>query len=101
MLLGVICDEFERYTQRTLGPEGLQQLRLVAASPAVGFETACWYPDELVEAMVSRLVVLTGRSSADILEDFAEQMVPALLQLYAFLIDSEWEFLDFLLNTQF
>lgn len=100
MLLGVICDEFERYTQRRLGPEGLLQLRLVAASPESGFERESWYPDELFEAMVSGLVVLTGRSSADILEDFAEQMVPALLQVYAFLIDSEWGFLDLLLNTE-
>ena len=42
----------------------------------------------------------TDRAVPDILEDFAEAMVPGLLEVYGFVVDPSWTVLDFLANTE-
>ena len=35
-----------------------------------------------------------------IVEEFGEALVPGLLEVYAFLVDPRWSYLEFLLNTE-
>jgi len=92
-------DEFERYSARTLGPESVARMRELIDAPN-GFQRETWYPDEVFDAQVAYYGNQTGRTAPEILEDFAEAMVPGLLEVYGFVIDPNWTVLDFLENTE-
>ena len=65
-----------------------------------GFQRETWYPDEVFDAQVAFYAEQTGRTAPVILEDFAEAMLPGLLEVYGFVIDQTWTVLDFLANTE-
>ena len=92
-------DEFERYSARTLGAESVARMRQLNEAPN-GFQRETWYPDEVFDAQVAFYGEQTGRAAPEILEDFAEAMVPGLLDVYGFVIDPTWTVLDFLANTE-
>ena len=50
--------------------------------------------------MIGGLAEATGRPAEQILGDFGQAMVPGLLELYGFLVNPRWSFIDFLLNTE-
>ena len=50
--------------------------------------------------MIGGLAEATGRPAEQILGDFGQAMVPGLLEVYGFLVNPRWSFIDFLLNTE-
>lgn len=58
------------------------------------------YPDQEMFLIVEAVATSTGTSMTVVLEDFGEALIPALLQMYGFLVDPEWTLFDFLLNTE-
>src|SRR5260370_13643900 len=46
------------------------------------------------------LVEATGRLPEEIVEEFGVALVPGLLEVYGFLVNPRWSFIDFLLNTE-
>jgi len=58
------------------------------------------YPDAEALKLVETACSLTGRPSADLLEDFGEFIVPDLLQFYGSQLDPAWKTLDVIENTE-
>jgi hypothetical protein len=51
-------------------------------------------------SVASGLVEATGRPPEEIVEVFGVALVPGLLEVYGFLVNPRWSFMDFLLNTE-
>jgi hypothetical protein len=97
---GIILDELERYVGRELGDAGLSRMRGLTGRDAGGYRFDGNYPDEEVHLIVRGVAEATGKAPQQILEEFAEAMVPGLLSVYGFLVNPRWSFLDFLVNTE-
>jgi hypothetical protein len=97
---GIILDELEKYVGRELGESGLSRVRGLTGRSEGGYRFDASYPDEEVRLIVRGVVEATGKPSEQILEEFAEAMVPGLLAVYGFLVNPRWSFLDFLVNTE-
>ena len=97
---GIILDELEKYVGRELGPAGLARARALTGRGEGGYEFDRAYPDEEVHLIVRGVVEATGKAPDEIMEQFAEAMVPGLLAVYGFLVNPRWSFLEFLANTE-
>jgi len=97
---GIILDELEKYVGRELGTPGLARARALTGRGDGGYEFDRSYPDEEVHLIVRGVVEATGKAPDEIMEQFAEAMVPGLLAVYGFLVNPRWSFLDFLTNTE-
>jgi hypothetical protein len=97
---GIILDELEKYVVRELGQTGLARVRGLTGRSNAGYRFDASYPDDDLQLIIRGLSEATGRHPIDILEEFAERMVPGLMEVYGFLVDPRWSFLDFLVNTE-
>lgn len=97
---GVIFDELEKYVVRELGQTGLRRMRDLTGRGDGGYQFDRAYPDDEMLVIVRGLVEATGRAPEEIVEEFGEFLVPGLLEVYGFLVDPRWSFLEFLLNTE-
>jgi predicted hydrocarbon binding protein len=97
---GVIFDELEKYIAKELGPTALTRIRSVTGRDDRGYELGATYPDGELTMIVGAVVAETGRQPQVIVEEFGEALVPGLLEVYGFLINPRWSFMDFLLHTE-
>jgi hypothetical protein len=97
---GVIYDELEKFVLARIGLDGLTRIRNLTGRGDQGYDFAAVYPDDELSVMVRGLVEATGRSPEELVEEFGAAMVPGLLEIYGFLINPRWSFMDFLLNTE-
>jgi hypothetical protein len=97
---GVIFDELEKYISHEMGPGGLTRIRTLVGRDERGYELGATYPDEELSAIVGAVVAETGRPAQQVIEEFGTALVPGLLEVYGFLINPRWSFMDFLLNTE-
>jgi hypothetical protein len=97
---GIILDELEKFVARELGDAGLARMRGLTGRGPGGYQLEGSYPDEEVHLIVRGVAESTGRDAAVILEQFAEAMVPGLLEVYGIFVNPRWSYLDFLLNTE-
>jgi Haem-NO-binding len=96
---GVVFDEMEKFVHSQLGDSGLSRVRSLTDRSA-GYEIGATYPDEELAAIVSALVDQSGRRPEELIEAFGFAMVPGLLNVYGFLVNPRWSFVDFLLNVE-
>jgi hypothetical protein len=97
---GVIFDELEKYVVRELGQTGLSRIRDLTGRGDRGYEFDKAYPDDELFVMLRGLVESTKRPAEEIVEEFGEVLALGLIDVYGFLIDPRWSFLEFLLNTE-
>lgn len=97
---GVIFDELEKYVVRELGQTGLARIRDLTGRGNGGYQFDRAYPDDEMFVMLRGLVEATRRPPQEIVEEFGEVLASALFDVYGFLIDPRWSFLEFLLNTE-
>jgi hypothetical protein len=97
---GVFLDAVEQYVVQELGQTGLKRTRSLVGRGDKGYQFDASYPDEELGLIVRGIVEATGKPPVQVLEEFAEGMVPGLLEVYGFLVDPRWSFIDFLLNTE-
>ena len=97
---GVIYDELEKFVLDHLGEPGLTRIRNLTGRGDHGYEFGTVYPDDEIAVIVRGLVEATGRRPEDLVEAFGVALVPGLLELYGFLINPRWSFMEFLLNTE-
>jgi hypothetical protein len=97
---GIILDELEKYVSRELGDVGLARMRGLTGRGPGGYRLEGSYPDEEVHLIVRGVAESTGKPPDLILEEFAEAMVPGLLEVYGIFVNPRWSYLDFLLNTE-
>ena len=97
---GVILDELEKYVERNLGQPGLTRIRNLTGRGDSGYDFGGKYPDDELAVIMRGLVEATGRPAEVITEEFGVALVPGLLEVYGFLVNPRWSFIDFLLNTE-
>jgi hypothetical protein len=97
---GVIYDELEKFVSAQLGEAGLTRIRNLTGRGDRGYDFAASYPDDELTVIMRGLVEATGRPPEDLVEEFGVAIVPGLLEIYGFLINPRWSFMDFLLNTE-
>jgi hypothetical protein len=97
---GVFLDALEQYVVQELGQTGLKRMRSLVGRGDKGYQFDSSYPDEELSLIVRGIVEATGKPPLQVLEEFSEGMVPGLLDVYGFLVDPRWSFLEFLLNTE-
>jgi hypothetical protein len=97
---GVIFDELEKYIAKELGPAGLTRIRDLTGRDDRGYQLGATYPDDELSVIVGAVVAETGLQPQELIEDFGEALVPGLLDIYGFLINPRWSFIDFLLHAE-
>ena len=97
---GVIFDEMEKYVVKETGRSGLARIRKLTGRGDAGYALEETYPDAELTVIVGGIVEATSRPPEQIIEEFGESMVPGLLEVYGFLVNPRWSFIDFLLNTE-
>jgi hypothetical protein len=97
---GVFLDAVEQYVVQELGQTGLKRTRSLVGRGDKGYQFDASYPDEELGLMIRGIVEATGKAPEQVLEEFAEAMVPGLLEVYGFLVNPRWSFTEFLLNTE-
>ena len=99
-MLGIFLDELEKFVVRELGQTGLARVRGLTGRGAGGYRFDASYPDDDLRLIIRGIAEATGTHPGDLLEMYAEAMVPGLLEVYGFLVDPRWSFIDVLVNTQ-
>ena len=97
---GVIFDQLERFAVRELGDGALARIRDLKGHGAAGYRFDSTYPDEGFLVIIRSVAEATGRTTDEVAEDFGRGLVPALFDIYGFLIDPSWNFFEFLLKTE-
>ena len=97
---GVIYDELEKFVLGRLGEPGLTRIRNLTGRGDRGYDFASSYPDDELAVIVRGLVEATGQRPEELVEEFGVAIVPGLLEIYGFLVNPRWSFMDFLLNTE-
>ena len=97
---GVFLDGLERYAIRKIGLSELERIQAKIGRGHTGYSFDTAYADDEVGLIVQGIAEATGRQPDEILQEFAEDLVPTLLDIYGFVIDSSWTFVDFLLRTE-
>lgn len=97
---GVIFDELEKFVLGKFGEGALTRMRNLTGRGDRGYEIGTNYPDDELALVTRGLVEATGLPSEEILEEFGVAVVPGLLEIYGFLVNPRWSFLDFLMNTE-
>ncbi len=97
---GIILDELEKYVTSKLGQPGLQRIRNLTGRGDSGYDFGGRYPDDELVMIMRGLVEATGRPPEEIVEEFGVAIVPGLLEVYGFLVNPRWSFIDFLLHTE-
>jgi hypothetical protein len=97
---GVIFDELEKYVVRELGQTGLSRIRDLTGRGDGGYQFDKAYPDDEIFVMLRGLVESTRRPPQELVEEFGEVLASGLFDVYGFLVDPRWSFLEFLLNTE-
>jgi heme-NO-binding protein len=96
---GIFLDELEKFVVRELGQTGLARVRGLTGRGDGGYRFDGSYPDDELRLIVRGIAEATGTHPVDLLEMYSEGMVPGLLEVYGFLVDPRWSFIDFLVNT--
>ena len=93
-------NQFRQYVTDRLGRDAWFPLAESAGVPPENHRLDGLYPDEQIVALVLAASRLTGQPLAQVLEDFGIFIAPALLRVYAPLIDPAWRTLDVIEHTE-
>ena len=97
---GLIFAELKKYVETKFDSKTWDTLLDKAGLKGNMYLAASVYPDSDLLALVTTACEMTGLSPKAVLEDFGEFIAPDLVAQYRFLIKPEWNFLDFLCNTE-
>jgi len=94
----LVVEILESVGHEVVGAEKTRAVALLAREAAVKVAV-----DDAVQIdALSKAAVAaeTGRPAQEVIEAFGVALVPGLLEIYGFLINPRWSFMDFLLNTE-
>ncbi|MGH9318830.1 MAG: heme NO-binding domain-containing protein [Vicinamibacteria bacterium] len=99
-MTGAIFLELKKYVDTKYGGSTWSDLLAQAGLAEKEFSILSAYPDEEAVALVGAAVKATGKSAADILEDFGAFIAPDLLDMFWGAIQPEWRTLDVIEHTE-
>src|SRR5712691_13359299 len=97
---GIIFAELQNYAETKCGKGTWNQLLNKAGLENNLYLPLREYPDTEVVALVTAASVMTGRPTAEVLEDFGEFIAPALVKMFGHLLRPEWKTIDVIDNTE-
>jgi len=97
---GIIFAELQNYAETKCGKGTWNQLLNKAGLENNLYLPLREYPDTEVVALVTAASVMTGRPTAEVLEDFGEFIAPALVKMFGHLLRPEWKTIDVFDNTE-
>lgn len=97
---GIFLDELEKFVVRELGQTGLARVRGLTGRGNGGYRFDGSYPDDELKLIIRGLAEATATHPEDLMEQYAEGMVPGLVEVYGFLLEPRWSFIDLLVNAQ-
>jgi hypothetical protein len=97
---GIFLDAMERFVVQELGEAGLHQVRALTGRGDNRYVFDAAYPDGEIITLAQVVSQASGLPPEEILQQFAEGLVPNLLEVFGFLVNRNWTFVDFLLNTE-
>lgn len=97
---GIVMNQFRQYVTDRLGRDAWFPLAESAGVPPENHRLDAIYPDEQIVALVLAASRLTGQPLNQVLEDFGVFIAPALLRVYAPLVDPAWRTLDVIEHTE-
>lgn len=97
---GIVMNQFRQYVIDRLGRDAWVPLAEAAGVPAENHRLEGVYPDEQLVGLVLAASRQTGRPLNVLLEDFGAFIAPALLRVYAPLVDPAWRTLDVIEHTE-
>jgi len=97
---GIIMNQLRLYAEARLGAGGWERLCTVAGVPANSYNLSQNYPDEQTLAIVDALSTACRTERPQLMEDFGQFLVPAVLRVYGSLLRPEWRVLDVLEHTE-
>ena len=97
---GIIMNQLQRYVVAQLGRDGWRELTHAAGVERDTYNVGEVYPDPELIALVMSAVRHTGTPLQALLQDFGAFLAPALLRVYAPLIDARWRTLDVIEHTE-
>ena len=99
-MFGIIHSELKGYVETRYDLATWEALLEKAGLPGKAYLPGQPYPDSEIVAIVTTACHMTGRSMAEILEDFGTYLTPALVRTYRAFIKPQWRTLDFLEHTE-
>ena len=97
---GLIFAELKKYVEAKFDAATWQSLLEKAGQKHQLYLASSVYPDQNILDLVTTACQMTGLPANAILEDFGQFVAPGLVEQYKFLINPEWQLLDFLANTE-
>ncbi|HEX8358722.1 MAG TPA: heme NO-binding domain-containing protein [Longimicrobium sp.] len=97
---GIVMNQFRQYVVDRLGRDAWVPLAEAAGVPVENHRLEGVYPDEQLVALVLAASRATARPLNVLLEDFGAFIAPALLRVYAPLVNPAWRTLDVIEHTE-
>lgn len=97
---GTVLSELKKYSDLKFGPATWERLLREAHVDWKIYLPIRSYPDEEAIAIIGAAAQISGRSDAEILEDFGEFIAPGLVSMYASYTKPEWRTLDVIEHTE-
>ncbi len=97
---GLIVGELQRFVAARAGDGAWEGLTADAPAPLQAADPKAVHPDADVVAVIVKAAGALGADVQDVLRDFGEFLVPALLDHYRPLVTGEWSALDLIEQTE-
>lgn len=97
---GTIYIEIGKFAQQRIGEQAWQDVVRQAGVPQRLYYRVADYPDEEAFALLATLSMKLRQPVTAVLEDFGEYIVPDLMRMSRYWIQSEWRTLDVIANTE-
>ncbi len=97
---GIIHAQLKQFVETNLGAEAWKAVLTEAGLGNKIYLSNTTYGDEEAVAIVTAASKLTSKPAEDILENFGEFIVPALMSTFRAMVKPGWKTLELLLNTE-
>jgi hypothetical protein len=98
---GVILDEMRTFVAGRYGYRAwMETLKRSGHEPTYRYQLDGVYPDEELALLARSAAEVTATPPLELLKAFGEAMVPDLIRVYAYLVDADWTYADFLMHME-
>jgi hypothetical protein len=97
---GVNFDLMRHYAVTEIGETGWAIILKRLGHPGREYVIGQTYPDAEFGMVAGLVAQAMNKPIPDVLEGFGEAMVPQMIEVYGFLVNQRWSYMDFLMNMQ-
>ena len=98
---GVILDEMRTFVAGRYGYRAwMETLKRAGREPTHRYQLDEVYPDEELGLLTRHAAEVTATPPLELLEAFGETLAPDMMRFYAYLVDPQWSYSDFLFHME-